>query len=82
MRQRLSVLVIESDIGEVLPASSVHGVGEPWVVRIQLGSVREDLVCEAIQVADTARKPWHSSWINIYSNQFNSKYAFHEENKI
>ena len=38
-----SLLVVEGDVGELLPARPVDGVGEPGVVRVQLAPVRQDL---------------------------------------
>lgn len=62
VRQGLAVLVVVGDVREVLAARAVLGVGEPGVVRVQLRAVRQNLVCEPVQVADTTREPRDRVW--------------------
>ena len=38
-----SLLVVEGDVGKLLPARPVDGVREPGVVGVQLAPVRQDL---------------------------------------
>ena len=45
-------LVVEGDVGELLPPGAVDGVGEAGVVAVQLRAVGEDLVGEPVQVLD------------------------------
>lgn len=57
------LFVMVGNISKVLPSGSVNLVGESWMVRVQLGTVRQNLVCESIQVPDAPRKPWDRSQI-------------------
>lgn len=63
VRQRLTVLVVVREVGEVLPPGAVLFVREARVVRVQLGAVREDLVRETVQLTDATREPWHRAHI-------------------
>lgn len=56
---RLSVFVIVSNVGEIFTTLPINGIGEARVVGVQLGTVRQDLISEAIELADTAWKPWN-----------------------
>ena len=48
---------MECDVGELLPALPVDGVGESGVVGVELGAVAQDLVGELVQVADRLGEP-------------------------
>merc|ERR1712032_1723200 len=55
----LAMFVEEGDIRKLLPPGPVHWVREARVVRVQLGSVGENLVSEPVQVLNFAREPGH-----------------------
>lgn len=62
-RQRLPVLMVERQIRKVLAPLAVHLIREARMVRVQFGTVRQDLIGEAIEVANTTRKPRHRTAI-------------------
>ena len=53
------LFVEEGDVSKLLPPGPVHGVSEAGVVRVQLGAVGENLVCEPVQVLNLAGEPGH-----------------------
>ena len=53
------LFVKEGDVSKLLPPGPVHGVCEAGVVRVQLGSVGENLICEPVQVLNLAGEPGH-----------------------
>ena len=57
--QRKSLLfVVESDVGKLLSAGPVDWIFEAGVVRVQLVSVRQDLVGEVVQLLNVNGIPW------------------------
>lgn len=53
------LFVVESNVGELLPACPVHLVCEARVVRVQLRPVTENLVGKTVQFLNLLRKPWN-----------------------
>lgn len=60
-RQRLTVLMIERNVCEILAPLAVHLIGEARMIRIQFGAIRQDLIGESIQIANASREPRHAS---------------------
>lgn len=58
-RQLLAVLMIERNIREILAPIAVHLIGEARMIRVQLRTVRQNLIGEPVQITDTNRKPRH-----------------------
>ena len=54
------LFVEEGDVSKLLPPGPVHLVSEPWVVRIKLWSIRQDLVGKLVKVLDPPGEPGHS----------------------
>lgn len=52
-----SLLVVVSDVGKVLPPGSVDRIGETGMIGIQLGAVRQNLICELVKVSNSSWKP-------------------------
>ena len=58
--QNIGLLFIEEgDVSKLLPPGPVHRVREARVVRVQLGSVGQNLICKPVQVLDLAGEPGH-----------------------
>lgn len=70
--ERLAMLVIVGDIGEVLPTSTVSRICEARVVRVQFCAVRKDLVRKSVQITDTTWEPRYS----ICRNETKGYYSF------
>lgn len=63
MGQLLAVLVVVGDVREVFAPLAVLGICEAGMIGIQLGTVAQDLIGEAIQIAYTPWEPRHSRGI-------------------
>ena len=57
-RKSCSLFVVESDVGKLLSAGPVDWIFEAGVVRVQLVSVRQDLVGEVVQLLNVNGIPW------------------------
>lgn len=54
--------VVQRDVGQILSPGSVHGIRESGMIGVQLGSVRQDLICVLVQVSDPQREPRYVFW--------------------
>ena len=52
---------MESDVGELLAAGAVNGIGKSRMLGIQFGAVGQDLIGEFIQIGDPSGEPRHRS---------------------
>ena len=57
-QRKSSLFVVESDVGKLLSAGPVDWIFEAGVVRVQLVSVRQDLVGEVVQLLNVNGIPW------------------------
>ena len=57
-QRKILLLVVESDVGKLLSAGPVDWIFEAGVVRVQLVSVRQDLVGEVVQLLNVNGIPW------------------------
>jgi hypothetical protein len=54
----LSVFIVVGDVGEVFAALAIDWVGESGMISGELRAVRENLIGEAVELANTTREPW------------------------
>ena len=57
-QRKNSLFVVESDVGKLLSAGPVDWIFEAGVVRVQLVSVRQDLIGEVVQLLNVNGIPW------------------------
>ena len=51
----LLLFVVEGNVGELLAACAVHGIGESRMIGVQFRAVRQDLIGESIQILNDTK---------------------------
>lgn len=52
------MFIVVGDVGEVFAALAIDWVGESGMISGELRAVRENLIGEAVELANTTREPW------------------------